>query len=177
MSYFCDEKCKIPISSQCLGLASDGHFSQDTRTRLLHAMSATFSVCPTLCKRSPRTALWRPWPWTVAPLPNKSRPAGFSTFSFLYEDGGVLLHRELSVSLWWGLPLYNGIKFKFKCGRDVKSTVGKKNWRLPEHWGRLAVAFHNYRITITAARSGGESTDTASCSKLRSTGRTYYPRW
>ncbi len=49
----------------------------------------------------------------------------FSLFC-LYEDGGVLLLRELSVSLWRGLPPYNGIKFKFKCGRDVKSTVGKK---------------------------------------------------
>lgn len=35
------------------------------------------------------------------------------------EDGGVRVLRELSVSLWLGLPLYNGIKFKFKCGRDV----------------------------------------------------------
>ena len=57
---------------------------------------------------------------------------------------------ELSVSLWLGLPPYNGIKFKFKCGRDVKSTVRKENWRLQEHWGRLVVAFHNYRITSKA---------------------------
>lgn len=35
------------------------------------------------------------------------------------EDGGVRVLWELSVSLWLGLPLYNGIKFKFKCGRDV----------------------------------------------------------
>ncbi len=92
----------------------------------------------------------------------------FSLFC-LYEDGGVLLLRELSVSLWRGLPPYNGIKFKFKCGRDVKSTVGKKIGGLQEHWGRLVVAFHNYRITRTVV----ESVDIASRWHARARARTH----
>ncbi len=91
----------------------------------------------------------------------------FSLFC-LYEDGGVLLLRELSVSLWRGLPPYNGIKFKFKCGRDVKSTVGKKIGDCKSTGGGLVVAFHNYRITRTVV----ESVDIASRWHARARART-----
>ena len=87
--------------------------------------------------------------YTDTSFPNKSRPyalwfgfafffsSPFSSSSSSYspfsgalvceEDGGEsCIPRALPVSLWRGLPPYNGIKFKFKCGRDVKSTARKE---------------------------------------------------
>ncbi len=52
----------------------------------------------------------------------------------------------------------NGIKFKFKCGRDVKSTVGKKIGDCKSTGGRLVVAFHK----LSDHQNSGGSVDIAS---------------
>ncbi len=89
-------------------------------------MPGYFALSPTLCTCSPIRLCALETRDMDLPPPFQMNEAFFLSLFCLYEDGGVLLLRELSVSLWRGLPPYNGIKFKFKCGRDVKSTVGKK---------------------------------------------------
>ena len=136
------------MSSRHLGLPSDGHlFSLYTGTTLEYGMPDTFHSLQ-LFTLAPLARHWGDRGHTLPPPFKIEQDLPFFLF-FHCEDGGLLLLRELSVSLWLGLPLYNGIKFKFKCGRDVKSTVRKKIGdceRLQEHWGRLVVAFYNYRI-------------------------------
>lgn len=70
--------------------------------------------------------------------------------------------------MWQGLPLKNGMKFKFKCGRDVGSAMRETSQSgegLPQRWGRLAAVrtaigspelYHGRRDRMDTSKQGAQ---------------------
>lgn len=84
-----------------------------------HCFALVLLDCQCSCTTLHSSPLAWHWDWKEGSPQCSWAGAGYYYYILQCEDGGVLVLWERSVSLWLGLPLYNGIKFKFKCGRDV----------------------------------------------------------
>lgn len=70
--------------------------------------------------------------------------------------------------MWQGLPLKNGMKFKFKYGRDVGSAMRETSQSgegLPQRWGRLVAVraaigspelYHRRRDRMDTSKQGAQ---------------------